>query len=148
MSNFARHYPHYTDKHSSHGPVVHLAGTVQEVLAPGADDGDGQHQHLRIYVKSMLPLVGNVGPFDNPTYQPDLSGQTLFLACRFGDNDANHGPIPFHAGTPIEVQGEYIDASRAYPTTGNNGSDGPILPVLHFTHAPLGFVDYQGSEYK
>jgi hypothetical protein len=131
--------------HSAHGAVAHIQGTITKVLSNGANTGDGEHQHILVKVAATLPLKGNVGSPSDPSFQPDLVGHTLFLALRFGDSDANHGPIPFKEGTPIEVQGEYISPDRARPTTGNDGKSGPILGVVHFTHAPLGFIVYEGK---
>jgi len=144
-NQFVRSFPHHTSRHSTGGAVAHVLGTIAAVLADGANTGDGEHQHLRVLVTAMSPLVGPVGDPEDPTFQPNLVGQTLFLAARFGDSDANHGRILFVQDAPIEAQGEFVDTSRARPTAGNDGSDGPILPVLHFTHKPLGFIIFNGQ---
>ena len=49
------------------------------------------------------------------------------------------------AGEPIELQGEYIPIASAYPTDDNSD---PVLPVLHFTHHPVGYVMYKGVHYS
>ena len=51
--------------------------------------------------------------------------------------------IPFVVGTSVEMQGMFIPADQAYPGPDNEG-----LPVLHFTHRPVGFVEYEGEEYE
>ena len=73
-------------------------------------------------------------------------GTEVFLAVRFGDNEGLAQEIPgLQAGQPIEAQGEYISEATAYPTEDNSN---PILPVLHFTHHPVGYVLYHGQYYS
>lgn len=59
------------------------------------------------------------------------------MAIRFGDNEGLVDQIPFIAGELTRIQGEYIDAGIAYAT-----EDNPGLSVLHFTHHPVGFVEF------
>ena len=51
--------------------------------------------------------------------------------------------IVFQDGTPVEMQGDWIPADEA-----TAGEDDPGLPVLHFTHRPVGFVRYEGEQYE
>jgi hypothetical protein len=65
---------------------------------------------------------------------------------RFGDNEGlDHEIDGLASGHPIEVQGEYIDLGPAYPTEDNTN---PVLPVLHFTHHPVGYMLYEGEYYS
>jgi hypothetical protein len=77
---------------------------------------------------------------------PAAMAPLVFVALRFGDRDGLNHPIRgLHPGQPIELQGEYIDSGHAYPTQDNEGH--PPLPVLHFTHHPVGYVVYDGQRY-
>ncbi|MDL2409460.1 hypothetical protein PY650_28270 [Rhizobium calliandrae] len=57
----------------------------------------------------------------------------------------DHEIADLQEGRPIELQGEYIESGDAYPTEDNRD---PVLPVLHFTHHPVGYVLYEGVHYS
>lgn len=68
------------------------------------------------------------------------------MAVRFGDSEGLDAEIPdLTVGNPIEIQGEYIDVAGVYPTQDN---ENPVLPVLHYTHHPVGFLKYEGTYYS
>ena len=70
----------------------------------------------------------------------------MFVAVRFGDTEGlDSQVVDLRAGQPIEIQGEYIDEAHAYPTQDNHN---PTLPVLHFTHHPVGYIRYEGVFYS
>ena len=140
MSQHQRHFfhalPHHSEENSAKGPLVHIQGTIVAVLSEGEGIDGGKHQHLQVEVDQTLEIQGGNG---------DIDGQRLFLAIRFGDPEGLPSPIPdLEAQHPIEAQGEYIDAMRAEPTTDNRN---PVLPVLHFTHHPYGFIIYNGQKF-
>ena len=101
----------------------------------------------------MVPWHGRVGCEDthdgthslrDEVPQVGLVKGDAFVAIRFGDHMGLKSQIPDLAeGQPIEMQGEYIDANHAYPSTGNPGD-----AVLHFTHHPVGYVLYHGQKYS
>ncbi|MDF5730003.1 MAG: hypothetical protein PUP92_18820 [Rhizonema sp. PD38] len=140
MSKHHRHFfqslPHHSHQNSAKGPLVHIRGTIAAVLSSGEGTDGGRHQHLQVHVDKTLEIQGANG---------DIDGQTLFVAIRFGDSEGIPTPIPnLEVQQPIEAQGEYIDAMRAEPGTDNRN---PVLPVLHFTHHPYGFIIYEGQEF-
>jgi hypothetical protein len=66
----------------------------------------------------------------------------VFVAIRITDGGIGE-EIPFVVGMKVEMQGMYIPANEATP-----GVNDPGLPVLHFTHKPVGFVMYDGVTYS
>ncbi|HEX2940148.1 MAG TPA: hypothetical protein VHO91_03810, partial [Rhodopila sp.] len=74
---------------------------------------------------------------DGPSYDGDV-----FVAIRVTEGGIGRD-IPFQLDTAVEMQGKFIPADEAYP-----GPDNAGLPVLHFTHAPVGFVEYHGEVYR
>ena len=69
-------------------------------------------------------------------------GGNVFVAIRVTEGGIGTD-IPFEVDAPVELQGMFIPAGEAEP-----GADNPGLPVLHFTHRPVGFVIYGGKEYQ
>lgn len=71
-------------------------------------------------------------------------GQTVNVAVRYGDRQGLPAPIPGLAlGETITLCGAYITREVAYPEP-----DGDWNAVIHYTHRPLGWVDYQGRHYE
>jgi len=66
----------------------------------------------------------------------------VFVAIRVTEGGIGTD-IPFKTDTPVEMQGMFIPADEAEPGPDNEG-----LPVLHFTHGPVGFVKYNDHIYK
>jgi hypothetical protein len=140
MSTHSKHFhvlPHHSNPNSGKGPLVQVQARIQAVLPDDNDPEGGTHQHLQIKVERTLKLEGS--------NLSDINGQILFVAIRFGDELGLPDRIPeLRQGEPIEAQGEYIEADRAKPGPDNHD---PVLPVLHFTHAPVGFIIYHGVTY-
>jgi hypothetical protein len=127
---------HHSHPNSAKGPLVHVKGKIAAVLNNDDNVDGGKHQHFQLLVEETISIKGGHGK---------INGQTLFVAVRFGDAQGLANPIPnLKAGSPIEAQGEYIDAMRARPGTDNKN---PVLPVLHFTHHPIGFITYDGHKF-
>lgn len=130
-------YPMAHQNHpiSLHAPVVHVAATIKNYEGIATDHTGATHQHLIITIDKVLDIHGG----DASIVKGDA-----FVAIRFGDNLGLKSEIPGLAeGQPIEMQGEYIDANHAYPSTGNPGD-----AVIHFTHHPVGYILYQGQKYS
>lgn len=129
--------PHHSNPHSLGAPRVRISAELTKVFAGPENHHGANHQHFRVKVTQVLKFEGG---------QADLVGQELFVALRFGDGEGLSAPIAdLQVGQPIEIQGEYISAAEAYPTEDNAD---PILPVLHFTHHPLGYVRYHDETYS
>lgn len=132
---------HHRFSHSLGAPLAHVKGTVATVFPGPGNHHGANHQHFTVEIDEVVSLEG--ASFD----QADLLHQTVFVAVRFGDDEGLDSEIPdLAANAPIELQGEYIAAASAYPTQDNDGN--PPLPVLHFTHHPVGFIIYAGQHYS
>lgn len=128
---------HHRFPNSLGAPLARVRGTVTKVFDGPENHHGANHQHFRVQVTQVVRLDGS---------NVNLVGVTLFVAVRFGDNLGLDSEIEGLAvGNPIELQGEYIDQAHAYPTEDNTN---PVLPVLHFTHHPVGFVEYGGEHYS
>jgi hypothetical protein len=138
MSNRADQIlPHHRYVHSIGAPLACIQGTISRVFASPGNHHGANHQHFVVKIDKVVKFEGG---------NANLVGTEVFLAVRFGDNEGLAQEIPgLQAGQPIEAQGEYISEASAYPTEDNSN---PILPVLHFTHHPVGYVLYHGQYYS
>jgi hypothetical protein len=125
---------HHSHPLSLNAPVVHLKAVIKQV------DPDEIYQgvtHMQFVINQVTVLEVQGGDADSV-------GTEIFCAIRYGDDLGLSNKIPgLESGQEIELQGEYIDINHAYHTP-----DNPNDPVLHFTHHPVGFVDYQGVRYE
>ena len=129
--------PHHRFVYSLGAPLACVQGTIVKVFASPENHHGANHQHFVIKIDQVLKFEGGV---------QNLVGTEVFVAVRFGDNEGLAQEIPgLQAGQPIEAQGEYIPEASAYPTADNVN---PVLPVLHFTHHPVGYVKYEGQYYS
>jgi hypothetical protein len=126
---------HHHDMHlrnsdgSGRGEVRHVRATVSRVFPDRYSHDGAEHQH--IWIDQLQALDGG----------SDYAGN-VFVAIRITEGGVGQA-IPFQDGTPVEMQGDWIPANEA-----TAGEDDPGLPVLHFTHRPVGFVRYEGREYE
>ncbi len=138
MSNRATQIlPHHRFVYSLGAPLACVQGTLTRVFDAPEHHNGANHQHFIITIDKVLKFEGGT---------QKLVGTAVFVAVRFGDNEGLAQEIPgLKTGQPIEVQGEYIAEASAYPTQDNRD---PVLPVLHFTHHPIGYVKYDGQYYS
>ena len=95
----------------------------------------GTHQHFLVHQIEVIDIVGG----DKASVADEA-----FCAIRYGDNLGLKEKISgLKEGEEIELKGEYIDKNHALPGVGNPGD-----PVIHFTHHPVGFVNYNGKHYE
>lgn len=128
----AHHYSNIGLRHSDgsgKGVRRHVSATISRIFPDRYDHDGAEHQH--VWIKQLQALDGG----DN--YDVDV-----FVAIRVTEGGIGRD-IPFQDNTPVEMQGMFIPADQAYA-----GQDNQNLPVLHFTHAPVGFVIYNAVEYK
>ncbi len=127
---------HHRFSHSLGAPLARVRGVIAKVFPAPENHHGANHEHFTVKITDVLKFVGS---------DEDISGQTVFIAVRFGDSEGLDQQIDgLEAGNDIEVQGEYISSAEAYPTEDNN----PPLPVIHFTHHPVGYVLYRGEHYS
>lgn len=112
------------------GTVRHVSATVVRLFGTRVRIAAAEHQ--QIWIDGLASLNG-----DGFAYAGNV-----FVAIRITDGGIGQD-IPFVVGTPVEMQGMFIPADVATP-----GTNDPGLPVLHFTHAPAGFVVYDGKKYS
>ena len=138
MSNRAnRILPHHRFSHSLGAPLARVQGTIARVFASPENHHGANHQHFTVTIAKVLQFEGS---------DQDITGETVFVAVRFGDTEGlDHEIEDLAVGHTIEIQGEYIPSGTAYPTEDNVD---PVLPVLHFTHHPVGYVLYEGVHYS
>jgi len=130
-TSMARHYHDMrlrTADGSGRGELRHVSAIVSRVFPDRYSHDGAEHQH--IWIDSVRALDGG----------DDYAGN-VFVAIRITEGGVGQD-IPFEDGTPVEMQGDWIAADEATP-----GDDDPGLPVLHFTHRPVGFVLYEGKQY-
>lgn len=124
----------YRDMHlrnadgSGRGETRHVRAVVARVFPDRYNHDGAEHQH--IWIDDLQALDEG----------PDHDGD-VFVAIRITEGGIGED-IPFEEGTPVELQGDLIPAGEA-----TAGADDPGLPVLHFTHRPVGFVRYNGETY-
>lgn len=115
--------------------VVTVAGKIAEVNPDDQDTEGVLHQIFTVRVDKVLEDRQNSGV---------AAGQVVTIAIRYGDGAGMREPIPGLAeGAPIEVCGVYVRAEDAYAQP-----DGERNPVIHFTHRPLGWIEYHGQRYE
>lgn len=113
---------------SGRGDVRHVRAQVSRVFPDRYNHDGAEHQH--IWIDRVSALDGGPGYAGN-----------VFVAIRVTAGGVGRD-IPFAVGAPVEMKGDWIPAGEA-----TAGEDDPGLPVLHFTHRPVGFVRYAGEEY-
>ena len=114
---------------SGRGEKRRVAANVSKVFPDRVSHDGAEHQH--IWIDGLRALDGGA----------DHAGNVL-VAIRVTEGGIGTD-IPFEVDAPVELQGMLIPADEAEP-----GADDPGLPVLHFTHRPVGFVIYGGKEYQ
>ena len=115
---------------SGRGTKVHVSATVARLFGERLRAEGAEHQQL--WIDRLRSLDGNGFAYEG----------NVFVAIRITEGGIGQ-EIPFVAGTPVELQGLFIPADQA-----SSGADDPGLPVLHFTHSPVGFVVYDGRTYR
>jgi endonuclease G len=109
--------------------VAEVDATVRAV----EDDGSlGGHVQMTMGVDRLEEA--DVGVSDDVQRAID-EGEDVFLAVRVGDAMGIREPIEgLVEGVGLAIRGEWIPAEHAYAHGGRK------IPVLHFTHHPLGFI--------
>ena len=115
---------------SGRGTLRHVAASVSTLFGEPLQAEGAEHQQL--WIDELTSLNG-----DGFSY-----AGAVFVAIRITGGGIG-AEIPFALNTPVEMQGMFIPADEA-----TAGTDDPGLPVLHFTHAPVGFVVYAGKTYR
>jgi hypothetical protein len=128
----ARHYPNMNLRKpdgTPNGVLRHVSAVISRLFSDRYSHDGAEHQH--VWIDQLHALDGG----------GDYAGN-VFVAIRTTPDGIGRD-IPFQQGRPVEVQGDWIPANQA-----TAGPDDPGLPVLHFTHRPVGFVRYEGEEYE
>ncbi|MBE7212661.1 MAG: hypothetical protein INR65_16725 [Gluconacetobacter diazotrophicus] len=119
------------DDGGGRGTLVHVTAQVAKLFGGVRFLADGA-EHQQLWVDGLRAVDdGGFGYAGN-----------VFVAIRITEGGIGR-EIPFVVDTPVELQGMFIPANEAQA-----GQNDPGLPVLHFTHAPVGFVVYDGVTYR
>lgn len=110
--------------------LVELEATIKKFY------GD-QHEHYQF----DITITKLVTPSDDAKVNEDVqsciqNGTSVFLATRYGDNEGLSQPIreDLEPGLALHLKGQWITEDQAY------SHNGAKMPVLHFTHHPVGFI--------
>lgn len=108
--------------------VVELEAKVVRVFA---DDLSGaKHQQFTI-----IPTKWLSGDAKTEVESAKKNFTEVRVAVRFGDSRGISDRIPgIRTNVELEIKGEWISAKDAFDVGGED------IPVLHFTHDPLGFI--------
>jgi len=110
--------------------VVELEATIVKFF------GD-QNEHYQFYI-DVTELLTPCGDDEiNSDVKACIANKTqTFLAVRYGDNEGLSQPIheEMNTGTALHLKGQWITAANAFSHNGEK------MPVLHFTHHPIGFI--------
>jgi hypothetical protein len=112
-----------------------VSGRIAEMNPEDQDEEGVLHQIIAVAVDLVLEDDKRAGLAE---------GEVVVVAIRYGDPSGFARPVPGLAvGELISVCGVYVAAEEAYAQP-----DGEQLPVIHFTHRPLGWVEYRGKRYE
>jgi endonuclease G len=114
--------------------VVEVACKIARVEP---DDTHGS-KHVRLEVE-LTEVIASDRDVDGDVRSHLASHAYVLVAIQYDQHSEIPGLI---AGVDIRVRGEWITAERAYPVGGDR------LSVLHFTHAPIGFVVVGRTTYR
>ena len=112
--------------------VTVSAEISDDFLGCALDQKGAHHQHFYVDIKRVMDGDAEL-----------VEGKPVFVSVRYGDEEGLPEPIPgLLPGRPVIIRGKYIPSDEAYET-----DDNPGLPVLHFTHRPIGYVIFCGIKY-
>ena len=115
--------------------AVTIAGVITEVDPEQQDNEGALHQIFTVQVKEII---------DEARETALSEGDLIYVAVRHSDPSGLREPIAgITAGQAVELRGAYIAPEDAYEVPGRDR-----LGVIHFTHRPLGWVEYQGRRYQ
>jgi endonuclease G len=118
--------------------VVEVDCKIAEVLP---NDCNGvKHVQLQVVLTCVIESDADV---KRDVRRHLESYEHVFVAIQYSDcQSGSSEPIPgLVEGADIRLRGRWITAKRAYP------EHGEMLSVLHYTHAPIGFVIVDGTIY-
>jgi hypothetical protein len=101
--------------------IIHIKGNIKKIFSSDLDGAE----HLKFIVNDVQSMDGQ---------KHNL--KEVFCAVRFGDSFGILTPFQIEEGTEIELKGELVRDQEKKDE------------VLHYTHHPVGFVIYNGQEYK
>jgi hypothetical protein len=118
-----------------HRVLLTVSGTITEIDPNHRSHMGATHQIFSIQVRQIVQDSDHSGV---------AIGDVINIAVRFGDRQSLAAPISgLQVGAAIMLSGAYITASAAYGET-----DGEHNAVIHYTHHPIGWVEYHGHRYS
>lgn len=123
-------------KRSPHPPQVRIRKVVEidaKVTRVFADDLSGA-KHQQFTVVPTKWIDGDTSA-KSEVEAAKKNRTEVRIAVRFGDSRGLSDRIPgIRSDVELQIKGEWISASDAFDVGGED------IPVLHFTHDPLGFI--------
>lgn len=114
---------------------VTVSSVITEIDPDHHSMNGARHQLFSVQITNVLADRNHTGIAGN---------QVVNVAVRYGDSESLPEAIPGLAvGEPITLCGAYVPAQFAY-----GEADGDQRAVIHFTHHPVGWVEYQGKHYE
>ncbi|MDB4897831.1 MAG: hypothetical protein JWN15_4093 [Firmicutes bacterium] len=114
---------------------VTVHGLITEIDPDVRNHNGGRHQIFSVQIDQVIMHTASA---------PVTAGDVVNVAIRFGDGQGLAHAIPGLAvGQPITLSGAYVKFDTAYPE-----QDGDRHAVIHYTHHPIGWVEYQGVHYE
>jgi hypothetical protein len=125
----------WQDLDRPHRLTVTVDGLIEEI-DPDRENSEGvMHQIFSVTVTAVE---------DDSEQSGVAKGETVNVAVRYGDPSALPERVPGLAvGQAVTLKGIYIPKSQAYTE-----EDGDRNAVIHFTHHPVGWIEYQGEQYR
>jgi hypothetical protein len=123
--------------HRRHAGATAIEAVVRIDRYLGLTRGRNGTHEVAFGTITSTPWVFDAGAIDTAHVQVSLS------VANATDRTGLPEEMPLMAGESILVEGEYISASRANV----RGARGPTA-VVHYTHAPCGFVVIKGRKYR
>lgn len=115
------------------GEVV-ISGEITKVFSLNVDRTPPRHQLFLMRIDEIPESLGDVAI----AREPDL-----LVAMQWGQDESQARPIPgLKVGEPVRVRGIYVPPDEAFPAP-----NGLRHPVVHWTHWPIGWVDYGGKRH-
>jgi hypothetical protein len=113
---------------------VVVSGRIAEMNPEDQDEEGVLHQIITVAVDEVLADEKRSGV---------SVGEIVLIAIRYGDPSGFAHPVAGLAeGEAITICGVYVPAEEAYEQPG-----GEQMSVIHFTHRPMGWVEYRGQRY-
>ena len=124
---------HYQQHYLPDRNIIEVQARISKVLTP--NPASTTHASHEIFFVDILKIIENPDVVDE--------SNSVEVAKRYSDREGLRPILELKEGEPITIRGVYIPKEQSYL-----GPDGEHHPVLHWTHHPIGWIEYQGQCYE